>query len=434
MRMRWFFVTVLLVACSARAQSTGGSFGGGSFGGGSSGSSSSGSSGGSSGNGRGSGSLFGEKKEKSTRQRSPAVKREPTAEERLLDSMERARREQERAEWEAREQQWLASHRQAGVVVLEPDERAAFEPPGPLQRFFWPHGLLALLVFVGFVALPSRLLVPGPAKSSSASWSLRLPSFSELFGVAHIVRVSVAFDWGARAVVQKELANIAESFRYASLQDSLDQVIYALERSLPHARYACWTGESLRLGRAQARFLELASELRGRYSKELVRGERREEGDGERARSREGQGLVVVSLLMGRKGLPSSLPSEVSAQALLELLQAQTSGEPVDVLEIIWSPAAEEDRMSSAELEAHYPELVRLEAKAGALGRVSCPSCQALYAAELGACPSCGSTAPGVDAKHVLAGPCPHCQADMPRYETKCERCGAWVPADGRKA
>ncbi len=210
----------------------------------------------------------------------------------------------------------------------------------------------------------------------------------------------------------------------------LDKVISKLERILNEARYASWQVRVARRASAQERFNQMAAKLRGRYSKELVRNERQEEAGDVRARAREGKGLVVVSLLVGRTGLPSLPPRKVSSDTLHALLEKLTWGDSVHMLEVIWSPAADADRMSSAELEVLYPELVRLDEEA--LGRVACPSCQALYAAELGACPSCGDTAEGTGAKHVLAGPCPHCQADMPRYETKCENCGAWVPADGK--
>jgi hypothetical protein len=61
-------------------------------------------------------------------------------------------------------------------------------------------------------------------------------------------------------------------------------------------------------------------------------------------------------------------------------------------LEVIWSPAAEEDRMSTAELEVLYPELRRID-EATFVGRVFCDYCDYPYAAELGKCPQCGAPA-----------------------------------------
>ena len=47
-------------------------------------------------------------------------------------------------------------------------------------------------------------------------------------------------------------------------------------------------------------------------------------------------------------------------------------------------------RLPSAELEALYPELVRLDG-GGPIGRHACGYCRAIFAAELGACPACGA-------------------------------------------
>lgn len=54
------------------------------------------------------------------------------------------------------------------------------------------------------------------------------------------------------------------------------------------------------------------------------------------------------------------------------------------------SPAAEEDRMSTAEPEQHYPELVRIDPKSIA-GRLFCSCCSGAFAMELLNCPHCGA-------------------------------------------
>ena len=59
-------------------------------------------------------------------------------------------------------------------------------------------------------------------------------------------------------------------------------------------------------------------------------------------------------------------------------------------IEVVWSPAAEDDRMSTAELEQHYPELEKLDEKAIA-GRVFCAHCSGPFPMELLACPHCGA-------------------------------------------
>jgi len=69
-------------------------------------------------------------------------------------------------------------------------------------------------------------------------------------------------------------------------------------------------------------------------------------------------------------------------------------------LEVIWSPSAENDRLSSVELEVLYPELHRV-AENTMIGRVFCGFCAAPYPAELQRCPSCG--APVSAAKRKMA-------------------------------
>ncbi len=59
-------------------------------------------------------------------------------------------------------------------------------------------------------------------------------------------------------------------------------------------------------------------------------------------------------------------------------------------LEVIWSPAAENDRMSSAELEVLYPELKKIDESTIA-GRVFCGFCGGPFAAELLECTHCGA-------------------------------------------
>ena len=56
-------------------------------------------------------------------------------------------------------------------------------------------------------------------------------------------------------------------------------------------------------------------------------------------------------------------------------------------LEVVWSPADDNDRMSSYELEQRYPELQRVS---DGVGRVACAYCRAPFPRELGRCPSCG--------------------------------------------
>ncbi len=98
-------------------------------------------------------------------------------------------------------------------------------------------------------------------------------------------------------------------------------------------------------------------------------------------------------------------------------------------LEVTWTPAAEQDRLSSAEIEVVHPDLLPLDAGA-AVGRVRCTYCRAIHAAELGECPACGAkdsqrSGQKPDATGVADIQCAHCGRATPGYEVRCNHCGA---------
>ena len=101
---------------------------------------------------------------------------------------------------------------------------------------------------------------------------------------------------------------------------------------------------------------------------------------------------VVSLVLETRERLlapPASEPNEDAIDAVLAELEEEPR-RGLRRFEIVWSPAEEGDRMSTAELERVYGELEPLPAGAS-LGRHRCAHCRAPYAAELGACPACGA-------------------------------------------
>lgn len=80
----------------------------------------------------------------------------------------------------------------------------------------------------------------------------------------------------------------------------------------------------------------------------------------------------------------------MDAVRLLSALEDVANPASLAAVEIIWSPAAEEDRMSTAELEQRYPELRKIDETAIA-GRVFCAYCRGPFAMELLECPHCGA-------------------------------------------
>lgn len=147
---------------------------------------------------------------------------------------------------------------------------------------------------------------------------------------------------------------------------------------------------------ARTRFDAIATDLRSRFRYETRHAEahvlQTTPGPDIAPRAPEGVGLCVVSLVVAYRRIDGD--GEAKQRRLehtLEAIERSGSGELI-ALEIIWSPSTEGDRMSSAELEECYPELTRREG-VDSMGPVNCKSCRAIYARELGECPTCG--APG---------------------------------------
>jgi len=143
---------------------------------------------------------------------------------------------------------------------------------------------------------------------------------------------------------------------------------------------------------------------------------------------------VVVTVVVGTTVPLLKLPKRLTAISMPGLFAGvlAPSAEKLVALEVIWSPAEEDDRLSSLELRAIYPDLLPL-AGADALGQRSCSYCSAVYAAELGGCPSCGAPVErAASAGEALAAAaildettCTHCQTRYPGYYYRCPSCGA---------
>ena len=135
----------------------------------------------------------------------------------------------------------------------------------------------------------------------------------------------------------------------------------------------------------------MATELRARFRHETAGARAGAATPEMRARAEEGEGLVVVSMVVAWRGHMAPLPKRLDAASAAAAFASLEPGDAeVVALEVIWSPALETDRMSSAELEVLYPELVRLDGRDD-VGRSSCTYCRAVYPAELGECPACGA-------------------------------------------
>lgn len=215
-------------------------------------------------------------------------------------------------------------------------------------------------------------------------------------GLIDVALVSIALGGPARQQLQKRLPRVARGLGSTRARhDALRDVVQALRDSKDAWVYGRIVDHLPRAAGHARRDLERhAAELRARYRHELLRGTdmRATERSAPEStpRAEEGDGLVVVSLVVAARDTIEDART-VSVERIDRLLQ-RLREIPIDrlvALEVTWSPASDRDRLSSAELEVVYPEMVRLVDRP--LGRVACASCGVVSAAELASCPSCGA-------------------------------------------
>lgn len=222
------------------------------------------------------------------------------------------------------------------------------------------------------------------------------------WGTIDIVQVQLALDARSRRFVQERLMELArgdtqskEGLAHLARESAL--MLRRAEAAWIYAGVREWNPQSP--SHAEAQFRQAANDARSRFRHELVRGYQGQvtnvNAPGTRAREEEGEGVVVVTFLLAAhveipNGHDPSRPADLHT-----LLQRVVALQPYQIaaLEVIWSPAEETDRMSTAELEMLYPELRRLPNDARA-GRVFCGFCGGPFAHELSRCPHCGAPAP----------------------------------------
>jgi len=221
------------------------------------------------------------------------------------------------------------------------------------------------------------------------------------WGTIDIVQWQLALDARSRRFVQERLMELArgdtqskQGLAHLARESAL--MLRRAEAAWIYAGVREWNPQSP--SHAEAQFRQAANDARSRFRHELVRGYQGQvtnvNAPGTRARAEEGEGVVVVTFLLAAhveipNGHDPSRPADLHT-----LLQRVVALQPYQIaaLEVIWSPAEETDRMSTAELEMLYPELWRLPNDARA-GRVFCGYCGGPFAHELSRCPHCGAPA-----------------------------------------
>jgi uncharacterized membrane protein len=414
--VRVLVLSLLLVCAPAHAQESGGSFGGSSW--------DEPSSGGGGGGGGwepsgGSSSWEADREAERAAEREAAARREAeaAAARAAEEARRRAEEEERRRAEEARRARILAlppilRAREVGfppapgpaalpdtrAVSAGPAERSArwhvaVEPPEPplaaTYRAPFSWGTASCCgAGLALVLLPLVLFVTRTRRTSGT----RRHAAAGPNGLAR--RVTLAFDWTARAALQAELKAMAQRVDTKGrpgLHRAAHEVVRLLGPHLGAARYATW---ELSSGDPRSWFQSRVTDLRSRFTTDRVRqidGQARGAGSGAHvARPEEGEGLVVVSVLLASKA-PMSFPAGVArAEDVGAVLASVVPASPDHVLalEVIWSPSEENDRMSSLELERFYPELMPL---GSGVGRHVCGYCRAPFPLELGRCPACGA-------------------------------------------
>lgn len=275
---------------------------------------------------------------------------------------------------------------------------------GDILGFFLGVGLVGVLIAVFVIAetvnRQRRERLRGMHDDQSI-YGAPAPRASS-WGRVDVTALRIAIDWRARRYVQERLDALARSGKTGS-KAGLVELLRSAAALLSSVRLAWLYGgvtnrRPMQKSEAQATFTKLGVDARSRFRRELVRAEDGAATEGEAgplaARAEEGPGVVVVTVVVAatRELLDIGRPSDANElEAALEGLRKLGPSDLV-ALEVVWSPSAEDDRMSTAELEALYADLVRLD-EASVGGRVFCGYCAGPYAEELGRCPHCGAPA-----------------------------------------
>ena len=259
--------------------------------------------------------------------------------------------------------------------------------------------MLVILVVVVLVRAAAKHVEPGLPARDTTDDELRPLAVDPL--EMHCSQLQLGIDWHARKELQATLSRLAASGDTASAEGRarlLSETVMALRRAEMSWLYAGfkdlgWHAPSS----AEGEFHRAASAARARFQRELVRNQGGQVQTGEApegltARPEEGAGTVVVTLIVVARRSVRAVADLHQAASIREAIEdrgALTASQLV-ALEVVWSPAAEQDRMSTSELEQNYPDLVLID-PASIAGRIFCEYCSGAFPMELLTCPHCGA-------------------------------------------
>ncbi|MFK7985239.1 MAG: DUF1517 domain-containing protein [Sandaracinaceae bacterium] len=217
----------------------------------------------------------------------------------------------------------------------------------------------------------------------------------------YVTRLSLGIDWRARRDIQATLQRLAETGDTSSpqgLANLLRETILSLRRAEISWLYVgVEDSGSFAPQAAEQQFNMLAMKARSAFQTEVVRAAggqvTAQDAPEMRMNSNEGEGTVVVHLILAtyRPVQTMQAPDANQIRAALDNRSGLTADQ-LGALEVVWSPASETDRMSTAELEQFYPDLRLIDPNSIA-GRLFCTYCRGPFAMELLSCPHCGAPA-----------------------------------------
>lgn len=253
--------------------------------------------------------------------------------------------------------------------------------PGGYSRGYYPGGgfgfpfLIPFFGFGGFGSLFSILIVIaianflvssfrniGGGGTSMASTGYETQSVAN--PTVSISQVQVGLLAEARSL-QPELDRIAQSANTGSsagLSKVLQETTLALLRHPEYWAYATAESDQTRLATAEAAFNNLAITERSKFQAETLSNVKSElqqkEQTGALVKSDAPGEYIVVTLLLASQGkLNLSQPtSEADLRQSLNKLGA-VSSEDLIALEVLWTPQASGDTLTSDDLVAAYPDL-----------------------------------------------------------------------------
>jgi uncharacterized membrane protein len=217
-------------------------------------------------------------------------------------------------------------------------------------------------------------------------------------GPVDVTVLRVAVDGRERKFLQGQLDGItknADARSRAGLMRVLREVTVVLRRARESWLYAgIVNAEPMHAPEAAAWFQQHAEDARTRFREALIRnaGGATVTRAGEALAAAEGEGLVVITLIVAARDHLLDFHDLADAEQVRRCLESlgNLTSATLTAVEILWSPAAENQRLGVAELERLYPDVHKIRGSSLA-GRIRCASCDGPFPAELVSCPHCGA-------------------------------------------